>query len=565
MKKILKNMEKLNNFVETEKLQKQYIIDLPDSLIDFNQRKKAADFLNDKHCQKIEEKIMSRETDLSEDELIEYLAYMQNLQKESNKVDSWHMGEEIKQITKYFASLKKRRISFNELDIDNWKVENGKIIVQFKDNHPKKLVNNMDDSDENNSLFLYKNQSYANRTIDCLLRVGGKKSIDKIVELILEDSDWLYLHEDSINRLFKKNKHYAINKCLVIAEEGSLNDVQLYAIVQLLDYLQDDENIKKRLEKSLSELSDGNGHLYEADEANGIFTLAFILSSAKKQGYKIDFEKIKNLRLDIKEPGQDMEKSDKDSIIKMAEDNWSKQNPKMAPIVINGLRESLRDTSNQKYYTLKYQGKTISVIRFEPINKQENQNEQKPIYYFGSFNVDSEARGLGVGEEMMNLALIEESQKNILEGHVPPQFEVGTCYVEKSGFVLDGYIADYHKTGEPLFSMYLDKKQNEKYFYRNEGKKNKINEEQIKKQCISIELLDAKIKTDEPIVLKFDMQNDFGKMHETMQKLLIAKDDSGQDVPEQNMENKYKITRYFSEDKKDKNNHTRYFVFEKIK
>lgn len=558
-------MEKLNNFVETEKLQKQYIIDLPDSLIDFNQRKKAADFLNDKHCQKIEEKIMSRETDLSEDELIEYLAYMQNLQKESNKVDSWHMGEEIKQITKYFASLKKRRISFNELDIDNWKVENGKIIVQFKDNHPKKLVNNMDDSDENNSLFLYKNQSYANRTIDCLLRVGGKKSIDKIVELILEDSDWLYLHEDSINRLFKKNKHYAINKCLVIAEEGSLNDVQLYAIVQLLDYLQDDENIKKRLEKSLSELSDGNGHLYEADEANGIFTLAFILSSAKKQGYKIDFEKIKNLRLDIKEPGQDMEKSDKDSIIKMAEDNWSKQNPKMAPIVINGLRESLRDTSNQKYYTLKYQGKTISVIRFEPINKQENQNEQKPIYYFGSFNVDSEARGLGVGEEMMNLALIEESQKNILEGHVPPQFEVGTCYVEKSGFVLDGYIADYHKTGEPLFSMYLDKKQNEKYFYRNEGKKNKINEEQIKKQCISIELLDAKIKTDEPIVLKFDMQNDFGKMHETMQKLLIAKDDSGQDVPEQNMENKYKITRYFSEDKKDKNNHTRYFVFEKIK
>lgn len=285
-----------------------------------------------------------------------------------------------------------------------------------------------------------------------------------------------------------------------------------------------------------------------------IMLLYSAIKSAKTQGLEIDWENIKDFNFDIKDFINDLDEGTKKEMLTVAERNW-RQNEKLKDVVVGGLKESLGNSQNQKWYVCKFQGKIVSFVRFEKTNHG--------TLYAGSFNVDPEARGVGVGEEMMNRALIEEGKKNILEATASPRNVVGTCYVEKVGFVLDGYIADYHKTSEPLFNMQLDKEKNKKYVYRNEGKENKIDEEQIKKQCWTQENLDQ-IVGAETIILKFDMKNEFEKMNSVMQNLLVAKDDSGKNVEGQNLENKYVVTRYFQDNKEDKNNHTRYFVLEKI-
>ncbi len=285
-----------------------------------------------------------------------------------------------------------------------------------------------------------------------------------------------------------------------------------------------------------------------------VILLVATFKSAKAQGENIDWEKIRNFGLEIKDFGAEFDKETKQEMLFVAERNW-RQNEKLKDAVIAGFGDSLSNTENQKFYVLKYQGKIVSFVRFQ-------KTESEKVLYAGSFNVDPEARGIGVGEEMMNRALVKEGKTHVLEATVSPRIIAGTCYVEKIGFVVDGIIADYHHTGESLFSIRLDGEQNKKYIYRNEGKENKIIEEQIKKQCFSQENIDPIIGA-ETIVLKFDMQNDFEKMKEAMRKLLIAKDDEGKDVPGQNVENKYIITRYFK-DKEEKEKDIRYFVLEKI-
>lgn len=314
-----------------------------------------------------------------------------------------------------------------------------------------------------------------------------------------------------------------------------------FLVIQLADL------VGEISEKAYDELAVGR---------NGLGTLAFILASAKAQENKLDLKKFINLNLDIKQPGQgqNMNSSDKEEVISMARINWEKQNPKLAKAVIKGLKKSLQDTTNQKYYILKYHGRIISFIRFEQTDHDTT--------YCGSFNIESELRGLGLGEEMMIEVIKTEAKKNILEATASPRTVVGTCYVEKVGFVLDGYISDYHGTSEPLFSMRLDNKKNKQYQYRNEGKETTIGEDEIKKQVWQHENLDHVVGSD-TIVLKFDMKADFEKMKKTMEKLLVAKDDNSKEIAGQNLENKYVVIRYFQDDKNDKENHVRYFVFEK--
>ena len=181
--------------------------------------------------------------------------------------------------------------------------------------------------------------------------------------------------------------------------------------------------------------------------------------------------------------------------------------------------------------------------------------------YAGSLNVDPDARGLGLGDEMMLKALKVEAEKNILEATVSPRISAGTAYVERVGFVINGIIANYHETGEPLFNIELDNEKNLSYQYRNEGKEIQVGEDEIKKQAWTNENLDHIIGGD-VIVLVFDMKNDFEKMKTVMEKLLAAKDDDGNDI-EGNNENKYIITRYFR-DKSEPEKDVRYFVFEKV-
>jgi len=70
------------------------------------------------------------------------------------------------------------------------------------------------------------------------------------------------------------------------------------------------------------------------------------------------------------------------------------------------------------------------------------------------------------------------------------------------------------------------------------------------------------------IILRFDMEKEFDKHKEVMDKLLVEKDNYGKIIDGSNSEtakarDKYVITRYFQN--KEAKDDVRYMVFEKIK
>lgn len=278
-------------------------------------------------------------------------------------------------------------------------------------------------------------------------------------------------------------------------------------------------------------------------------TEIILLAAALKSGVTI--EQIKDWEVVEKEHLDDDEKKE---MIEMAERNWD-QIKNIKGAVVQGFKESLEGAKKRKWYIAKFKDKIASFLMF-------TQTERGTLYA-GSFNVDPDARGLGIGDEMMDRALREESKRHVLEATVSPRIKAGTAYVERTGFVIDGIIADYHQTGEPLFTIRLDNKQNEKYVYRNEGKDEPVDEEHLKKQCWTHEDIKP-LLGQESFVLKFDMQNDFERMKKVMQELLVAKNDDMENTEGDNTTSKYIITRYFREDKEDKERDVRYFVFEKI-
>lgn len=274
-----------------------------------------------------------------------------------------------------------------------------------------------------------------------------------------------------------------------------------------------------------------------------------LLAAALKNGATL--EQLKDWDVSIREIPDEGERAE---MLEIAERNWN-QDPDVKDKVLEGLQKSLQDGVKRKWYLAKFQGKNASFIAFKQIFPGR--------FYVGSFNVDPDARGLGIGNEIMELALMEEAKENILEATVSPRIPAGTAYVERVGFVINGLISNYQKTGKPFFSIELDKGKNLTYQYRNEGKESEIDEEMIKKRFSEQVDVDQLIGTD-TFVLKFDMKNDFERMSATVEKLLLAKNDNGKDISEELPENKYIITRYFR-DKEEKEKDVRYFVFEKIK
>ncbi len=275
-----------------------------------------------------------------------------------------------------------------------------------------------------------------------------------------------------------------------------------------------------------------------------------LLAAALKNG--VTLEQLEGWEILVKENPDEKEQEE---MVGITERNWD-QIKNIKDVVVDGLRGIFSDGAKRKWYLVKFQKKVASSMAFRQMETGR--------VYASSFNVDFDARGLGIGDKMMEIAIVEEAKENVIEATVSPRIPAGTAYVERVGFVINGIISNYRDTGEPLFSIELDNKKNPVYQYRNEGKEAAISEETIKKQAWEYDDIEPLIGND-TIVLKFDMQNDFERMRVTMEKLLIAKDDKGEEVVGQSKENKYVIMRYFKDKSKDKENDLRYFVFEKIK
>jgi ribosomal protein S18 acetylase RimI-like enzyme len=316
------------------------------------------------------------------------------------------------------------------------------------------------------------------------------------------------------------------------------------------------DNVKKII-TDFSLLLDNNGNnnlkreLYKIETE--ILFFKSILKSCKDKNKNINWEEIKDLNLSIKDYGQDLLYSDEDALLEIARENWGDfSNKNLSKLVLEGLEKSLDNNNNQRFYTLKYKDKIVSFVRFE---KKDNGN-----IYAGSFNVSKDLRGLNIGTEMMEQALISEGRKNVLEAAASIKIPAVCSYVEKVGFVIDGIIEDYYKTGEPMFSINLNQENNKNYNFRIEGKETPITEKELKLFLVDYEDLEKKV--GEPyIALSFNLKTDMEKYQKALSILLTKKDSSGSAL--ESGKDKYTITRFFSD--KEQGGDTRFLVFERNK
>ncbi|MFH1946667.1 MAG: GNAT family N-acetyltransferase [Candidatus Magasanikbacteria bacterium] len=181
------------------------------------------------------------------------------------------------------------------------------------------------------------------------------------------------------------------------------------------------------------------------------------------------------------------------------------------------------------FYVLKKDGKVVAFIRFDKPTKDGHR-------YAGSFNVDPDYRGSAIGEAVIKNALDKEADNYILDATVYPKIQVGTKYVEESGFTITNVLPNYDNSGETFFEITCDKKNNELYTSR------EATQEQLIAQHHDNNWQDR--IGNNLIVLKFDPEKENNEIIKATQELVATG---------------YIGSRYFS-DPKDKSK--RFYVFE---
>lgn len=334
-----------------------------------------------------------------------------------------------------------------------------------------------------------------------------------------------------------------------VAESFDCRELRLELLKKTTKIIQ---NFSDSISQSGASNDKTNNLILELERTKGeLIILTTILKKAKTEGQDIKFNLIKDINLEINRPGEEIQEKDKQQIIEIAQGNWQEQNLAIADAVIKGLKDSLQDTKNQKCYTLKYKNEVIGFIRFEPTIENK--------LYVGSLNIVKDLRGLNVGNNLMDASIAREAEANVLEATASPRISAGCNYIDKLGFVATGIIPNYHQTGEPLFTIELNKARNSQFVY----KKDDIKLEQIKSQVQNYNNID-RLLGQETIVLKFDVDKEFDEYQKVLNKLLIKMDDVNQPVDSQSGKDKYIITRYFPDQEKSEKGNIRYLVFEKI-
>lgn len=187
-----------------------------------------------------------------------------------------------------------------------------------------------------------------------------------------------------------------------------------------------------------------------------VFASAFKTASKMEGG--VSFEEIKETAL-VTRGVVSLTPDEKAQMLEITKRNWESQNKNVAKEVYDDFAAVLADESDtSEFHVLRREDNVIAFLRYKQISETVF---GKPIVYAGSFNVDPQYRGSAIGHETMRASLIKKVEEAVLDATVHPALSVGTVYVEQIGFVIDGVIENYHKTGEPFFHITADKDRNE--------------------------------------------------------------------------------------------------------
>ncbi|MFA5131513.1 MAG: GNAT family N-acetyltransferase [Patescibacteria group bacterium] len=311
--------------------------------------------------------------------------------------------------------------------------------------------------------------------------------------------------------------------------------------------------------KIIEELADNKNKNFDAllhnlnNNKSEITILAGLLESIKKYQKEFNIESARDLSLQVNDYGEGINEKDKKEVLEMAEANWNNfGNDKMAKVALSGLEEALENDKNQRAYILKFKDEAIGFVRFEKTDRS--------TVYAGSFNVSKDLRGLAIGNDLMEKALMREGDDNVLEATASIKIPAGCSYVEKIGFVANGIIENYHQTGESLYNIKLDKENNSNYTLRPEGKDGPLTISELKmaaQSCVELKDLIGR----ETFVLRFDLNSEMADYQKTLSELLPKVDDEGRELEAK--KGKYTLTRYFYDKDEEPQGNIRYLAFEK--
>ncbi|MFA6047345.1 MAG: hypothetical protein WCV59_02110 [Parcubacteria group bacterium] len=283
------------------------------------------------------------------------------------------------------------------------------------------------------------------------------KSSEFVLSEIKKDENFFFKYSEDCLEIFKKGDAFKTSKDIIdyISSKGlEKSEYFLYAYI-LTEIFQEINNAEE--ENRIKDLYER----LEKDHHADIIMLSIMLKSAKAAGEKIDFEMIKNLKLerrvigDNDENGQEIKLSEeeKEEMLKMVEKNYREvvfpDNPKAAEAVIGDFKKEMDDgLSGQIVYTLKFQDKLAAFCRFEKLNDEE--------VYAGSLNVDQEVNSLCIGKYFTGSVLPEMARQFRIKAITRVSNPAISMY-EKQGLVIDRD-NPFEKHGEQYYNMVMEKK-----------------------------------------------------------------------------------------------------------
>lgn len=179
-----------------------------------------------------------------------------------------------------------------------------------------------------------------------------------------------------------------------------------------------------------------------------ITLLAALLKTYNTQGEKINYELIKDLKLEIKEPGEDVSQEEKAEMLRLFEKNYREvvfpDNENAAQSAIDEFREDLyspEGLKNQKVFILRFQGQIIAFCRFKPLDEKDKKflqlkEVEKNALYAKSLNVHQEVNKLSIGRYFSDIVLPQMRKGNILYAITRTNNPAIPMY-EKQEFVID--------------------------------------------------------------------------------------------------------------------------------
>jgi len=198
----------------------------------------------------------------------------------------------------------------------------------------------------------------------------------------------------------------------------------------------------------VAETVDKQGTIEKLDSVREeILLFAETFKALSESGEDIKLEDFQSVSIE-KITGPDIPESDKKQMDEIFRQNWD--TPQTASIfraIYPGFQEGLTRGDND-WYLVKYGDSVISFQRFYPLPDGS--------LYAASNNVAYHARGAKIGTACQGEVLNRVAQEGVVHAKAWARNRVFQHYIERSGFMADGIVPNFHESGEPFFSMVKD-------------------------------------------------------------------------------------------------------------